>query len=508
MVALSASVAGKGKVSAAPQLGNRVPSGGPASPPMSNPLGLELPSSFQAECEVLGACLHDPNVFSHIATEVQGDFFNDERTRSVFESMYALWSEQQGIDFTLCEEKLKEKGLLQKAGGREFLVELFGAVASANNLKAKVKILADLYGKRQQAKIGLKIYEAALNQTLNFEQSRAIAEQAMLSLHVSTKRGLQEVSAASADQFAEIEEFQQGGVICAWPSGFHALDQEMHGLHPGDLIVEMARPSVGKSALALAITDNVAQVIKKYLMNPDGSPQYWAYYYSLEMTKKQCLARLQAGRCDVEYSRITIGHFIGPNEQTRWVDASTEVAQLPILLSEDLTLNIYDIYAQCVQAARRYKPALIVIDHIGCLVQDGRNEVHELGEICKILKTLAKILNCPVLALCQLNRGSEDRSDSRPTMKDGRGSGKIEEWMDVGIGLFRADYKDPNAALHGVLEVGLLKNRHGEKDKWINLLYEPGFNRVRNETSARPFQVLYDRLPALKQVPQPVSVAC
>ena len=277
-----------------------------------------------------------------------------------------------------------------------------------------------------------------------------------------------EVVGPSVDLIEEIESLGTG--MSGLATGFRDLDAKLAGLQSSNLIVIAARPSMGKSSLAINIATNVAK------NNRDENTKNVVAVFSLEMSKEELVQRVLFSEAKVTSGDARKGQ-LGPEKWQRVVDAASKVHSLPIYFDDASVVTVTDIRAKSRRLKSRRGIDLIIVDYLQLMEgSSGDNRQQEIANISRNLKNLAKELDVPIIAVSQLNRAAEAREDKRPRLGDLRESGAIEQDADIVMMLYRDDYYDPASELKGIAEVNIVKNRSGETGK-ISMNFQKEFTQ-------------------------------
>mgnify|MGYP003336700820 CR=1 FL=1 len=274
------------------------------------------------------------------------------------------------------------------------------------------------------------------------------------------------------DTFSEIEQRSLGVVLPGVPCGFYDLDAMTQGFQRSDLIIAAGRPSMGKTSFVLNMARNIAALQKLPVA-----------IYSLEMSKLQLVYRLLSSEVEMESSRLRTGR-IAQNEWEKLGHAISLLSQMPIFIDDTPNISVTEMRSKCrrLQAEQGGALGLILIDYLQLMEGGSDNRVQELSKITRSLKGLARELNVPIIALSQLSRGVESRTNKRPMMSDLRESGSIEQDADLIMMLYREEYYEPDTPDRGIAEVIVTKHRNGPTGT-VKLLFEPQFTRFRNLAS-------------------------
>lgn len=417
------------------------------------------PHSQEAESSVLGGLLLDNNSWDKIADLlVEADFYRYEH-RLVFASISSLVNVSRPADVITVFEQMQSQGKAEEIGGLGYLNSLAQYVPSSANIRRYAEIVRERSILRKLVSVSDEIATSALNTngrpvTLILDE----AEQKIFSIGEEGSRmrqGFQSMDKLVLQLLDRVEEMSLNpNDITGVPTGFFDLDRITSGMQAGDLIVLAARPSMGKTALAINIAEHVA-------LNEDLP----VAVFSMEMGASQLAIRIVGSIGRIDQGRLRTGKLID-DEWPRLNDAIEKLKTVSLSIDETPGLTTSELRASARRLARSCgKLGLVVVDYLqlmsGSSGGDGENRATELGEISRGLKMLAKELQCPVIALSQLNRGVEQRTDKRPMMSDLRESGAIEQDADVIMFIYRDDYYNKDSKDPGVAEIIIAKQRNG-----------------------------------------------
>ena len=417
------------------------------------------PHSHEAESSVLGGLLLDNNSWDKVADLlVEADFYRYEH-RLVFASISSLVNVSRPADVITVFEQMQSQGKAEEIGGLGYLNSLAQYVPSSANIRRYAEIVRERSILRKLVSVSDEIATSALNTngrpvTLVLDE----AEQKIFSIGEEGSRmrqGFQSMDKLVLQLLDRVEEMSLNpNDITGVPTGFYDLDRMTSGMQAGDLIVLAARPSMGKTALAINIAEHVA--LKEDLP---------VAVFSMEMGASQLAIRIVGSIGRIDQGRLRTGKLID-DEWPRLSEAVEKLKAVSLSIDETPGLNTSELRASARRLARSCgKLGLVVVDYLqlmsGSGGGDGENRATELGEISRGLKMLAKELQCPVIALSQLNRGVEQRPDKRPMMSDLRESGAIEQDADVIMFIYRDDYYNKDSKEPNVAEIIIAKQRNG-----------------------------------------------
>ena len=417
------------------------------------------PHSLEAESSVIGGLLLDNSAWDKIGDVlIDADFYRYEH-RLVFSSVSTLINANRAADVITVFEHLQTQGKADEIGGLAYLNSLAQYVPSSANIRRYAEIVRERSILRKLISVSDEIATSAMS-----TKGKAVplildeAEQKIFNIGeegARMRQGFQSMGNLVVQLLDRVEEMSQNpNDITGVPTGFFDLDRMTSGMQAGDLIVLAARPSMGKTALAINIAENVAL--------KEGLP---VAVFSMEMGASQLAIRIVGSIGRIDQTRLRTGKLLD-EEWPRLTEAVERLRNVSLSIDETPGLTPSELRANARRLARSCgKLGLVVVDYLqlmtGSSGSDGDNRATELGEISRGLKMLAKELQCPVIALSQLNRGVEQRTDKRPMMSDLRESGAIEQDADVIMFIYRDDYYNKDSKEPGVAEIIIGKQRNG-----------------------------------------------
>ncbi|HYA17901.1 MAG TPA: replicative DNA helicase [Bryobacteraceae bacterium] len=445
---------------------------------MSSPAGVELqkglPSNVDAERFILGSILLDDARFIDIAGLLSNADFTTEAHRRIFTRMTELHDRGEKIDRVTVANELQRWGELESVGGLSYVISLDDGLPHISNLESYVRIVRDKAMLRRIAVASQQLMNRALMAEEDPEQILAGAEETLLKLGESRAEGglmtpLQVIQNYEGGLNAFLDPSKR---IKGIGTGFTKLDEMTGGLHGGELIILAARPSMGKTALAL----NIAWHVASRLLQPVA-------IFSLEMSKESLLTRMLCAAARVDSQRFRAG-YLNEAERQKLRAAANQMVEAPIYIDDTAGANLMDMHAKLrkLQAGGQ-KLGLVVVDYLQLMSVRGKveNRNQEVSQLSRGLKLLSKELNCPFLVLSQLSRATETRvGDHRPQLSDLRESGSIEQDADLVGFIFREEvYKRDREDLRGVAELILAKQRNGPVGK-IDLVFLHAMTKFEN----------------------------
>ncbi|MBO9609185.1 MAG: replicative DNA helicase [Paenibacillaceae bacterium] len=439
-------------------------------------LGIETPADKEAEMAVLGAILAFPDeaaeTFQTVHGTLQGGEFYGEGHARLFRAMCNLADEGEPIDLVTVTGRLKETDELESIGGVAFLTQLAQSVPTNANVGHYAERVHEMFLRRQAIKTAVELLrEAARQQDVNGFVASAEAALSRLSDKATPAKEFQPIRDVVMQVWEEAEtrynarDSNRG--ISGLKSGYPDLDRMTAGFQKSDLIIVAARPSVGKTAFALNIAQNIGIIEKQTVA-----------IFSLEMSAAQLVQRMICAESQVDANRMRTGYFEG-DDWERMGMAVGALADANILIDDTPGITVNEIRSKSRRLKKERGLGLILIDYLQ-LIQGrggrGVNRQEEVSQISRTLKQLARELEVPVIALSQLSRGVEQRQDKRPMMSDLRESGAIEQDADIVAFLYRDDYYDKQSEKKNIIEIIIGKQRNGPTGT-VELAFLKNFNK-------------------------------
>ena len=415
----------------------------------------------ETEKAVLGGLMLETERFDSVILKISDKDFHGRDHQLIFESMGELINENKPLDPLTVSEKLDSKNLLNKIGGKDYLISLATETPTAANLEAYAEIIRQRSVARKLMKANSEITELINNpQGMDGFSLLDEAERKIFSLNEEANRSqsnilsMKDLVPKSIDRLHELAE--SGSKLLGSSTGFKALDSKLQGLQDGDLIVVAGRPSMGKTAFAMNIAENV-------LVENDENTGA-VLVFSLEMPAESLTTRLLSGMSKLDQQDLRSGKL--DNKQvTHVVEQSKRLRELPLYIDDSSLLSPMELRARA-RRINRLEPnglSLIVVDYLQLMQIPGsvENRVNQISEISRSLKSLAKELNVPVIALSQLNRAVEQRPNKKPMMADLRDSGAIEQDADVILFIYRDEVYNEDTEHGNKAEIIIGKQRNG-----------------------------------------------
>jgi replicative DNA helicase len=426
------------------------------------------PQNIDAEEGIIGGILLDPNAIARVAPILTPEMFYISSHQTIYQAASALHEQNKPTDIKQVADWLSDRQLLEPVGGLSKLAQLIERTVSAVNIDNLAEIVKDKYVRREIIAAGSQISLLGYKTASELEQCQAEAER--LVYQIGVKNGQQQeganlVADALVELYSQLEDGQQPPLL---PTGLYDLDSLIGGLRSQDLVIIAGRPSMGKTQIGVYLAHQAAVVQKRPVV-----------FFSAEMGQEKLLCRFVAHVSGVDASRL-LNRKIQNSDWGVLAQAVGILSQSQLRI--DPTTNPTIAHMRC-QLQKTVTEAgaigLVVLDYLQLLGNGATNRVQELDEIAKGCKALAKEFDVPFVALSQLNRGVENRTNKRPMLSDLRDSGAIEQTADVVLLLYRDEYYHPDTPDRGVMEIAVGKNRDGETGV-AKVLFDPKVSGLRN----------------------------
>lgn len=414
------------------------------------------PHNLEAEKAVLGCVFLDEPKLAEILESVDETCFYKDAHKKIFRCMMDLFDRQKTIDILTVSEEMKKNGALDESGGLGYLTELAQFVPTAANAVQYARIVKDKSILRSLIENATNIVSLAhqedteVHLTLDqaermiFEISKRRTETTYVHIKDVIKNTIKNIDAL----------YHKKSHITGVPTGLEDFDNLTAGLQAGDLIVVAGRPSMGKSAFVGSIAEYVAVA--------ENLP---VAFFSLEMSAELLAQRFLCSLARISAHNLRKG-FVTPEEWQKLIDAAEKLSQSPLFIDETPAINVFELRAKARRLKSNFDIQVLFVDYLQLIRGTYRveNRQQEISEISRALKALSKELSIPVVAVSQLSREVEKRSDHRPQLSDLRESGAIEQDADVVALLFREEYYDPKTDNEGIAEINIAKQRNGPTD--------------------------------------------
>ncbi len=425
---------------------------------MDNIVPKVMPHNKEAEQSILGAMLTDTECVTMVFERLNENDFYMEANRLIFSVMQKLFNRDVMIDLVTVSDELNNFDQLAAVGGVEYLAYLASTLPTTANLKQYIDIVKDKAHLRRMIQVSEKVIKMAYSPG---SQSNNIADEAGRMffdvLENQNQRGMMHIKDVLLQTHVSLEKiYQNKGQLTGAPTGITKLDRELFGLQKSDLILIAARPSMGKTSFAL----NIATYAAVHGNVPVA-------IFSLEMSAEQLVSRIISSEMLIDSNHLRTGELTDDDWEKIAISLGT-LGQAPIYINDSSSVTISDIRAKCRRLKLEKNLGLVVIDYLqlmqGSASESGRrseNRQQEISDISRSLKILAKELDVPIIALSQLSRAPDQRTDHRPMLSDLRESGAIEQDADIVMFLYREDKYNPETEKKNVAECIIAKHRSG-----------------------------------------------
>ena len=413
-----------------------------------------MPYAIEAEQSVLGSILLDKDLIIVVIDIVSKEDFYSDQNAEIYDSMLTLFKNSEPIDLITIVNELRKRSLLEKVGGIPYITSLSSAPDFTSHITKYAAIVKEKSILRKLIRTSTDLMQKSYEQSMQIQDILDFAEKSIFDIaQEKDQRGLVKIENVLADSFEILQDlYMRKDKMTGITTGFIDLDRKINGLQKTDLILIAARPAMGKTAFSLNIAQNAA-------MKGNAS----VAIFNLEMSKEQLIQRMISSTSHVELNKLKNGNI----EDDEWPKITTGMGILQntkIYRDDSPGITAVELRSKCRRLKVEKGLDLVLIDYLQLMEGDGRTESRqqEISKISRSLKILAKELECPVIALSQLSRAVEQRSDHRPMLSDLRESGAIEQDADLVMFLYRDDYYNPDSDQKNITEVIIAKHRHGE----------------------------------------------
>lgn len=414
------------------------------------------PQNLDAEKSLLGAILISEESLPDITEIVKPKDFYDIRHQHIYNAMWSLYDRHIPVDLLTVRDELKKKKVAEVAGGAAYLSELTNFVPTAAHARAYAEMVQKAAVRRRLISAAAAITENAYDEESETLELLGEAEKSLFEVSAeNVHNDLISISDLLSDTFDRLEGlYKNKGSIAGYKTGYPDLDRMTAGFHKSDLIILAARPAMGKTALALNLANNVANINKKPVL-----------IFSLEMGQQQLINRMLADASGVESFKLETGGFSG-EDFSKISEGMAALAEAPIFIDDTPGLTAMEMRTKARRAKKEHgELGLIIVDYLqlmsGSSKRASENRVQEISEISRGLKLIARELDVPVIALSQLSRTVESRSPQIPMLSDLRESGSIEQDADIVMFIYREDYYNPDTDRQNITDLILAKHRRG-----------------------------------------------
>ncbi|MCM1287001.1 MAG: replicative DNA helicase [Clostridium sp.] len=423
------------------------------------------PHNNDAEKSVIGAMLMDRDVISDVADLLSGEDFYNKQYGILFENMVELYNEGRPVDLVTLSDRLKMKDVPEDICSPSFIGDIMSEVVTSANAKNHAQIVQDKAVLRRLITLSEGITNDCFSDSDKVENILEDAEGKIFRL-VQNRNGLSDftpVSQIVVNVIGEIEEAARNkGKVTGLSTGFTDLDNMLTGLHGGELLLVAARPAMGKTAFVLNIAHDLAVVHKKPCA-----------IFSLEMSKEQLISRMIAIDAMVDSKSMKLGNM--PDEDwDKVIESVDDIARAPLFIDDNSAITVSELRSKCRKLKQTQNIELIIIDYLQLMSSNRPVESRQqfISDVSRALKNIARELNVPVIALSQLSRAVDGRTDHKPVLSDLRESGAIEQDADVVMFIYRDEYYNPETTTKPqTAEIIIAKQRNGETGsidlRWI-----------------------------------------
>ncbi|MCC6453460.1 MAG: replicative DNA helicase [Caldilineaceae bacterium] len=416
-----------------------------------------VPANIEAERAVLGALMIDPDAIIKVANFLRAKDFYRERHGWIYDAMASLNERREPLDFVTLTDELERREQLEEVGGPAYLTDLISSTPTAIYVDHYARIVERTAILRRLISAAGKIAELAYDESQNVDEVVDRAEQIIFGISESRiHRDLTPIRAIISDVVERIDFLTRNkDTLMGVPTGFTMLDRLLGGLQKSDLLILAARPGMGKSSLALSMA-----------LNASRHNNARVAIFSLEMSNEQLVERLLSMETAINSHRLRMGD-IHEDEWPILLEAANMLGTAPIFIDDTPGATVSDLRTKARRLYAEHGLDMIIIDYMqlmtGSSGGNGRSEnrQQEISYISRSLKSLARELNVPVIALSQLSRAVESRSDKKPLLSDLRESGSIEQDADVVLFIYREDYYEEDSEKQNIAEIIIAKHRHG-----------------------------------------------
>ena len=439
-----------------------------------------MPHNLEAESAVIGSMLMDQEAIQAAAEILTAEDFYSRQYGVMFETICELNRDGMAVDPVTLQNRMHEKNLPPETYSNEVLQAMVAQVTTTANVESYARIVADKAMMRRLVRAGEEMANSAYAEQEPIQTLLEKAEKQVFDL--SQKRNasdflpISEIVVRAINRISEVSKVK--GNVTGIASGFHDLDQMTAGFQPSDLILLAARPSMGKTAFVLNVASYVTLRLEKSLA-----------IFSLEMSREQLVNRLFAMESHIDSKKIRSGDL----SDTEWGDLITSagiIGKSRLIIDDTPAISVPELRSKCRRYEVEFGLDMVVIDYLqlmsGSSSRGNDSRQQEVSEISRSLKALARELKVPVIALSQLSRAVESRTDKRPMLSDLRESGAIEQDADIVMFIYRDDYYHPDSDRKGIAEIIVAKQRNGPIGN-TELRWIPDLTRVANLEGARTY---------------------
>ena len=430
------------------------------------------PQNTDAEASLLGSILLDSDALVRVADKISAVDFYDPAHSAIYQGVMALYEARKPIDVLTLSNELKESNKLDTAGGSSYLADLTNMVPTAAHAEHYAEIVSEKAIRRRLIRASEEINSLGYNEEKKVHTLLESAEQELFGVSQKYIRqdltSVEEILSASFDRLDELHKDKDS--LRGVPTGFRDIDNTLAGLQQSDLLILAARPSMGKSTLAMNIAHNVATKAEQSVL-----------VFSLEMSKEQLVDRLLAAEAGIDAWNIRTGNLSDADFE-KLGQAMGTLSEAPIYIDDTPGISVLEMRTKARREQHKRPLGMIIVDYLQLMsgsVSTGDNRVQEISEISRGLKAMARELNVPLMALSQLSRSVENRSPQIPQLADLRESGSIEQDADVVMFIYREDYYNPETERQHITDLLIKKHRNGPTGS-VELYFHPDLLQFRD----------------------------
>jgi replicative DNA helicase len=429
------------------------------------------PQNTEAEMAVLGSMLIDENAIGVAIEALDKNSFYKDYHQKIYDVILSLYNDNRAIDLITLTDELKRTGMLDKIGGVSYLTEMANSVPTAANIGHYVAIVKEKFILRSLITNCTKIIQSSYQSEGNVSELVDEAEKLIFEVSDNRQRGsflaLKEIIKDSIETIDRL--YQNKAHVTGIPTGFIDFDLKTAGLQSSDLIVIAGRPSMGKSALALSMAEYAGVVARIPIA-----------MFSLEMSKEQLCQRMLCSHAKVDANKVRTGYLVA-SDWPRLTAAAGKLSEAPIFVDDTPAISVMELRAKARRLKANHDIKMIIVDYLQLMRGSGyvESRQQEISDISRSLKALARELGIAVVAISQLSRAVESRTDHRPQLSDLRESGAIEQDADVVVLILREEYYSPTPENEGIAEIMIAKQRNGPVGSF-KLAFLKEFTRFEN----------------------------
>ncbi len=433
------------------------------------------PQALDFELAVIGAVLIDNSAINQVIDILSPESFYREENQLIYAAIKELFGDSQPVDILTVANILRKKGQLNQVGGEYYLIELSQKVSSAAHTEFHARVIVQKYIQREMIRVAGGIMHKAFDESTDVFDLLDTAEQELFEVaHGNIVKNYESAKDLIQEAIQKIEDISKQSGLSGIPSGFTKIDQVTSGWQPSDLVILAARPGMGKTAFVLSMARNIAVEHNKPVA-----------VFSLEMSSVQLITRLISSETQLNSGKLRKGE-LSPDEWQQLLTKVKNLEKAPLFIDDTPALSVFDLRAKCRRLVAQHNVSIIIIDYLQLMTVGGQskgngNREQEISTISRSLKSIAKELKVPVIALSQLSRAVETRGgDKRPMLSDLRESGAIEQDADIVSFIYRPEYyefdvwQEDNTPCQGQGEFIIAKHRNGSLDN-VRLKFEGQF---------------------------------